>query len=836
MSRFIVFPLSARFRGMFVAILTLSPLAYAGQEAQFNGAFLRLGSQRSGNNLPDTRQFRTGNPLLAGSYPSDIYINEQLVGHSSLRLDTPARQNTVSVCLDQALLDLSRYHRQAIPTALQEAIRQSRECVTPEQLDREITWHYDLSEMTLHLSIPQSKQEKTSSRTIDPAQWNWGESVAYLNYNANFYGSEQQGQRFQSSYLGLEAGVNLGTWRVHHQSSVQLDNGQQHWQSISTYGERSLPTWHSRLRLGQGWTSGAYFDSVGYQGINLASDERMLPESQRGYAPTVYGIARTYAHVKIEQNGYLLYETTVAPGSFAIDDLAPTGYGGELKVTITESDGSSQSYTVPFATTPGMVRVGSTLYTATLGQVRDSQLAGDKPVLGQLTLQHGLTNQLSIYTGASLMPEYSALLIGSGLNTSFGAFSIDVTGSRLQTDSTNQQGQSWRATYSKQFETSHTNLSLATYRYSSDGYRSLHEAIVAKGQAANQQPIDMQHAQQRLDLTLSQPLGEGNVYLTGSRTRYWHQPGSDTSWQLGYSNRIGQINYQISGQRLNSNDGHQDTQIGLSLSMPLGQSNQQSLDLQLNQSRESGSQLQASLEGTTGEQDEYSYGLTASQDQPKTGEQTTSLGANGNYRAQRTSLNGSYSRDSHGQQQYSVGAQGSLLAHHGTVSALPHLGDTFAIVEAPDAAGARIKGHPELLVNEQGYAIVPDLIPYTQNQIELDPEGIRGNSELTSTSQWVVPDSGAAAKLTFATRTGQAVLFTLKTASHQTVPFGTQAYDQHGKPLGITGQGGKLYARLEQPAGEIRLDWEQHHCVFHYQLPAAKAPLLQQAPALSCQP
>lgn len=268
----------------------------------------------------------------------------------------------------------------------------------------------------------------------------------------------------------------------------------------------------------------------------------------------------------------------------------------------------------------------------------------------------------------------------------------------------------------------------------------------------------------------------------------------------------------------------------------MGESNKQSLDLQLNHSLESGSQLQTELGGTLGDNDEYSYGLSASQDQPKTGEQTTSLGANGNYRGQLTSLNGSYSRDSHGQQQYSVGAQGSLLAHHGSVIALPHLGDTFAIVEAPNAAGAHIKGHSELMVDEQGYAVVPDLIPFAQNQIELDPEGIRDGSELASTTQWVVPDSGAAAKLTFATRTGQAVLFTLKTMAHQAIPFGTPAHDSAGKPLGFVGQGGKLYARLEQPQGEIQLQWQEHHCAFHYQLPAGKTALLQQAPALTCQP
>ena len=48
-----------------------------------------------------------------------------------------------------------------------------------------------------------------------------------------------------------------------------------------------------------------------------------MPDSQRGYAPVVRGIAQTNARVRIEQNGSLIYETTVPPGEFAIDDIYP---------------------------------------------------------------------------------------------------------------------------------------------------------------------------------------------------------------------------------------------------------------------------------------------------------------------------------------------------------------------------------------------------------------------------------------------------------------------------------------------------------------------------------
>jgi hypothetical protein len=42
----------------------------------------------------------------------------------------------------------------------------------------------------------------------------------------------------------------------------------------------------------------------------------MLPESMRGFAPIIRGIARTNATVTVKQNGYTVYQTYVAPGSF----------------------------------------------------------------------------------------------------------------------------------------------------------------------------------------------------------------------------------------------------------------------------------------------------------------------------------------------------------------------------------------------------------------------------------------------------------------------------------------------------------------------------------------
>ncbi len=57
----------------------------------------------------------------------------------------------------------------------------------------------------------------------------------------------------------------------------------------------------------------------------------------------IHGIARGTAQVSIKQNGYEIYQSTVPPGPFTIDDLYAAGNGGDLQVTIKETDGTRRS-------------------------------------------------------------------------------------------------------------------------------------------------------------------------------------------------------------------------------------------------------------------------------------------------------------------------------------------------------------------------------------------------------------------------------------------------------------------------------------------------------------
>lgn len=149
----------------------------------------------------------------------------------------------------------------------------------------------------------------------------------------------------------------------------------------------------------------------------MTSDDRMLPDSLRGYAPVVRGIANSNARVTVLQGKSQLYETTVAPGPFAIDDLFATNFSGDLTVVVTEADGSVSTFTVPFSAVPQSMRPGSSRYSATLGR---SRFIGDNDLFSELTWQYGLSNSVTFNAGNQLADGYQALMLGGVYSNSLG--------------------------------------------------------------------------------------------------------------------------------------------------------------------------------------------------------------------------------------------------------------------------------------------------------------------------------------------------------------------------------------------------------------------------------
>ncbi|MBE1161438.1 fimbria/pilus outer membrane usher protein [Dyella acidiphila] len=778
----------------------------------FDATFLSGGASSA-----DLERFAQGNRVPPGDYQVDVYLNEALWGSERVHFAAVPGSDDAVPCITPELarrlgLDLT-------------GVAPESPCLDLAAWAPAAIARFDFGEQRLDIGVPQAKLKRSARGYVDPSKWDRGITAGLLNYDLNMYRSDSGTRSDTQGYLGVAGGLNLGGWNLRHQSSLTWNSRRQgpQWQNLRNYAQHDLVRLKSQLLVGDFTTDGDLFDSMPVRGVELFSDERMLPDSQRGYAPVVRGIAATNAKVTIRQNGYTIYETTVGAGPFLINDLYPSGYGGDLEVSVLEADGRTQKFNVPYAAVPRMLRPGSTRYSAAIGEYREAVGGTARSPVLQATVQRGISNRFTGYAGLQAAEHYGALQLGGAWNTRIGAFGLDATHARtslravpspdparLAQRARKASGQSIRISYSKALNDGGTNLSLAAYRHSTGDFYSLRDAL-----RANQEPgSGSMHQRNTLQLVLSQKLGSGSIYLTGSTQNYWGRPGGDTQYQLGYNNATRWFNYSISAARSRNSEDRWENRIYATLSIPLGGSG--SLNSSVNVGRRGiGSQVNYSnLAGDRG-----SYGISLARDEAA----ATSFNANGSYRADAAILNGS-AATGNGYRQIGFGAAGSILAHAGGVTLGQNMGDTIALIKAPDAAGAHVASYPGVQLDRRGYAIVPYLVPYQRNQVELDPKGLSSEVELVQSSREVVPRSGAIVLASFETKKGRVAVIDLKPAAHVTIPFGADVLDEGGNVVGVVSQGGRAMVRGVADRGRLTVALAGgSRCSFGYQLPAKNA-------------
>ena len=804
------------------------PAATQHAQVEFNTNFLSP-QTRAGI---DVTRFQKGNPILPGEYRVDLFLNGRALGRTSITVKPGQDPDRGRVCMTRALLDQVGLDWSRLDPAALKTFENPAACAVLEELLPDARAELDTGELRLNLALPQAALRRAPRGYVSPELWDSGVTGGLLNYTLNAYRSQAGGVTTKSAYLGLNAGFNVADWHVRHQGSESWQSGpsgsSNSYQSVSTYVERELPAIMGRLTLGDGNTIGTLFDTQPFRGIRLASDDRMLPDSQRGYAPVVRGIAETNARVTIRQGGIVLYDTPVPPGPFVIDDLYPTGYGGDLNVSITEGDGRVRTFTVPYASVPQLLRPDSHRYSLTAGTLRNTRQSST-PKLLEATYQRGLNNWLTGYGGVQASNRYAAALGGVALGTPAGALSLDYTHARTRLPGADKlSGSALRASYSKTFESTGSSVSFAAYRFASRGYLGIADAMRTIEAAERGLPTDtIARPRTRLSLSLSQPLGQrwGQLYLSGFAQNYWNGQSRDVQFQAGYSNQIGTVGYAISAARTRTQFGRMDNQIMLSLSIPLGKPTGRMANLTTNLTHDaSGTAVQSMLSGTVGENNQFNYGATASHGP---GDAGTSGTLNGQYIGSQAMVMAGYGIG-RGYNNLSAGVSGSIVAHPEGVTLSPYATDTVAVVAAaPEAAGARVMGYPGVVLDARGYAVLPYLTPYRINEVAIDPNGISPDVELKTTSQQVAPRAGAITVLRYATATGRAVLIDASLPGGQTLPFGADVTDGQGNVAGSVGQAGRIYARLPGDEASLTVRWGQaqgEQCTMHVALPPAKRP------------
>ncbi|MCX8290012.1 outer membrane usher protein [Enterobacter pseudoroggenkampii] len=811
---------------------------------EFNDQFLLNG----GGNI-DVSRFAHGNPVLPGTYRVKVNLNGSLKSTVEMTFKENGTPRATA-CITRLVLAQA-----GVDTQMLEDIPDddNTTCVDIKKFYPGASAVFDSGKQAIDLQFPQIYVLKRPTGYVDPSLWDNGVPAALLSYDMNAWHSENNGSTSETGYVGLRYGLNMGPWRLRSRGTLNWDkdNGTE-YSSQDVYLQRDITPLSAQMVFGDSYTRGDAFDAVSLRGARMYSDDRMLPMGSSSYAPLIRGTANSNAKISVTQSGNKIYETTVPPGPFEINDLSTTGYGNDLLVTIEEADGSKRSFTVPFSSVTQMLRPGAMSWDVGVGELNDDSLS-ERPKVGYATLFYGLNNTFTGYAGAQFTDtDFYAGLLGVAMNTRIGAFALDVTHSHANIDGLDTlSGQSYRLTYSKVVEATDTSFNVAAYRFSTEDYLSLDDAAtlqdsVNRRKYENQSYDsgaalynDYQRIRNQIQVSINQPLQAGDaqygsLFVSGTWQDYWNGDSSTSNYNIGYNNSFTYGSYSLSLQRTYDQMGAKDDSVYLSLSIPLsvfsnkdgksgGFSN---INMGLRSDLKGGTSFNSSASGNT-QNNAVSYSVSASSNSGNYG--------NLNQISGYTSWNSGYgplgvsaSFGDDNSKQYAATYSGGMVLHTGGVAFAPgSIGenDALALVKASGAKGARLNyGNSE--IGSSGFAILPYMSPYRENRVSLDISTLENDVEVKNTSTVAVPRNGSVVLVNFETDEGRSLILELQRSDKGFIPLGADVFNDKNEPVGTVGQAGQTYVRGVEEQGVLRVVWgngADSACTVHYQFtPSAK--------------
>ncbi|USD61317.1 fimbria/pilus outer membrane usher protein [Vibrio sp. SCSIO 43140] len=731
----------------------------------------------------------------------DLYLNEGLKRTNvEVRSAFNSSVNRNEPCLiESQLLDMDL----SVP-------KSKSDCYFVSNLVHSSKWEYDSSLFKLKYTVPQSLLKRKIRGDIAPSKWDKGISALFVKHNTNYYVTNYH-DAIAEHYVtsSLKSGVNLGLWQFRHDGFFRKNNNTSQYNVVNSYLKRPISGIGGVLTLGETSTSDGLFSSLSFTGSKLETDKRMWPQSRLGYAPEVIGQALTNAKVSIVQNGQVIREVTVPPGPFVISDLNDTESQGDLQVIIRESDGSVNTYTVPYSSVPLSMRPGNSVYSLVFGDVRG--YGSENSLFVQGSLQNGASNQLTINSGFRLGYRYQSYLTGGVLSTSVGAFGIKGIYAFTQVHENEPTTNGWQleTSYGRTFKTD-THVSLLAYRFSSEGYMDLSDVLgkrMLNAESEYLNDLDSFRQRNRFTLSVSQSLSNfGTLNVSGSLVDYYNTNKSSINYQASYNSSWRNVSYNVSmGRQYNlstkSASKYEDI-LSVGLSIPFDIFERRS-SVGFNYTTNSaGESATSTLAGTIGSKAQVAYSAFSGLENSK-----STYGVNVSTKTKFGGVSiGSVSGQ--GYTRLSAGLSGTILGHQEGLTFGPYTSESFALIHAEGGRGLEVLNGQGAEIDDNGYAILPSIPSYRSSKVALQASSDTYKTvELKTDSKSVVPYSGAIVKVTFETISGVAVLMTVKFEDDQYPPIGAVVYDDRGNKVGVVGQRGQAYARLKKDTKTVSVHW-----------------------------
>ncbi len=530
-----------------------------------------------------------------------------------------------------------------------------------------------------------------------------------------------------------------------------------------------------RIELGDVIYQGSYsMYPVRIGGIKLGTDFSLRPDIITYPLPSFAGKTSLPSSIDIFiQNSKVLSES-LKPGPFEIKDIPVVSYSGEMQVVITDALGRQKIVTIPFATDRKLLRKNLSEYSIIFGILRKNYFINSfeysKPVFSG-RYRKGITNSLTTGFESFIQSQdagnisiFSDILIGK-----FGLFSPAVGFSYNKKE--NSTGYFLGMEYKKSFK--HINFSMSGKNFSNNFFQI--GDIYGKLKSSYKALLGIN-------------LGSfGSLSLSYIKRDYIDRENLSVSNISYKKNIVKSASFYLSFNKYKS-ENIKDNTIRVQINIPLGQEHTGKISYYIKEN-EKRTSLNISKNNYTG----LSYNIDISKVDSYS-QINTRIEYPFNWFDLSTQFSystGNYNNDLF----YRIGVAGSIVRIGEKTLLERRVRDAFALIKIePPAKNVDIIANNRKVArtDSKGYAIIPYLSPYIENEIQIDPSSLDIKTHIKNNVYRFIPYRKHGYFLEFKAEKINSVRLKIIPPKGVYLPAGARFYVD-GKKVGLLGYKGKAF-------------------------------------------
>lgn len=633
------------------------------------------------------------------------------------------------------------------------------------------------------------------------------EPAAFVNYDLSYTGSAYRGaqgdrQLGALTELGLSAsGGVLTSSFIGQNLTGSSQAAPPSWRRLETAYTHDFLDSSTTLKAGDSSTRrGTWGRPVYFGGVQAGSNFGLMPGFISQPIPLIAGTSAAPSTVELYVNDVLRQTSTVPTGPFVLDNFPLLTSSGDARMVVRDALGRETIIDQPFFTHPNLLEKGLTDWSMEAGAARRN-LGTANADYGQRfasgMVRHGINKSLTLETQGEFGQDTRDA--GIGLNYALPFHALGQMAFSASRDRAAGSGTDWMLGLQR---ASLRHVFSAALEESSINYRQ-----IGLGQGA------LPYKRQVFGNYIYTPDANSGSLAVGAARITTYISGTMTTYSGNYSQHVaksGALTFSFA-RVTGSTRGYS---LGVSLLLPLDprtnftssvtHRDSGQTDAYVSASKNIGNDNGTGWRALTGTRAGYAYGEGGLYYQGDHGLLTTDASA------------------SPLQQTVRLGAQGGIVMMDGHAFMTRRVQDSFALVEVPGYAdiGVNFQNTTWAHTDKDGVTLLPRLLPYQRNSIQLDPAALPINAELDSIEQVVVPAARSGVKVVFPVRSGRGALIRVKLANGEDAPAGAVVTLEGDKEEFYVARRGEVFVTGMHEKNTLHMTLDETSCTFEVTLPA----------------